>query len=124
MREIWINGIQMPRTRTLEVGGEYEANTATMASGKVVKDIIGWRTILTASWEWLPADILTAIVTAARIGNFVTITYPDVTGKTVSKKFAIEIGNQKIFKFIKDTPMWYNVELTATAQEVDNDSDE
>lgn len=124
MREIWINGIQMPRTRTLEVGGEYEANTITMASGKVVKDIIGWRTTLTASWEWLPADVLTAVVAAARAGKFVTITYPDATGKTISKKFTIEIGNQKIFKFIKDTPMWYNVELTATAQEVDDDNDE
>ena len=32
--------------------------------------------------------------------------------------FAIEIGSQKIFKFLGGEPYWYGVELTATAQEV------
>ena len=50
MENIIIAGIQMPKTKTLEIGGSYEAIETTMASGKVVRDIIGWRTELSATW--------------------------------------------------------------------------
>lgn len=118
MDKITIAGIEMPRTKSLEVGGEYVSKDATMASGKMVRDIIGWRVTLTANWEWMPADVLVQLVPVARSGEFVTIEYPDSTGETQSGVFSIVIGNQKIFKFVKGVPMWYNVELTATAQEV------
>lgn len=108
----------MPRTKSLEVGGAYEAVETTMASGKVVRDIIGWRTELSATWEWVPAGLLAQLVPLARSGRFVEITYPDSTGDTETGNFTIEIGAQKIFKFVNGNPMWYNVELTATAQEV------
>lgn len=117
MREIIIDGITMPQTRTLEIGGEYEAKTETMASGKVVKDLIGWRTTLTATWEYVPAETLTAVIAKARNGHFLKIKYPDSDGSTPERLFSIDIGNQKIFRFIGDKPYWYNVELTATAQE-------
>lgn len=109
----------MPRTRTLEVGGEDVAREKTMASGKVVRDIIGWRKTVSASWEWLPADTLAEVVALARQCGFVTIEYPDVVNGTVSAKFSIKIGNQKVFKFRNGNPYWYNVELSATAQEVE-----
>ena len=32
--------------------------------------------------------------------------------------FSIDIGNQKVFKFVSGSPYWYNISLTATAQEV------
>lgn len=118
MANITIAGLEMPRTKTLEVGGSYESQEATMASGKIVRDVLGWRVELTATWEWVPADLLVQIVQLARSGQFVTISYPDSTGQTVSGAFTLEIGNQKIFKFIDGAPVWYNVELTATAQGV------
>ena len=115
---IVIGGIEMPRTKTIEIGGEYESKETTMASGKIVRDVLGWRTELTANWEWVPAGLLAQLVPIARSGAFVTIQYPDSTGTDTSGTFSIEIGNQKIFKFIDGEPYWYNVELTATAQEV------
>lgn len=118
MANITIAGLEMPRTKTLEVGGSYESQEATMASGKIVRDVLGWRVELTATWEWVPADLLAQIVQLARSGQFVTISYPDSTGQTVSGAFTLEIGNQKIFKFVDGVPVWYNVELTATAQGV------
>lgn len=118
MDNIIIAGIAMPRTRTLEIGGAYESKEVTMASGKVVRDVLGWRTELTATWEWLPAGLLAQLVPIARNGQFVDIQYPDSTGETASGKFSIEIGNQKIFKFQNGEPYWYNVELNANAQEV------
>lgn len=118
MSNMIIGGITMPRTKTLEVGGEYESKEATMASGKIVRDVIGWRVELTAAWEWLPAGLLAELVPLVRTGGFLEISYPDSTGQTATGMFAVEIGNQKIFKFKHGEPYWYNVELTATAQEV------
>lgn len=115
---IVIGGIEMPRTKTIEIGGEYESKETTMASGKIVRDVIGWRTALTAEWEWVPAGLLAQLVPIARSGQFVTIQYPDSTGDDTSGVFSIEIGEQKVFKFVDGVPMWYNVQLTATAQEV------
>lgn len=119
MDNIIIAGISMPKTKTLEIGGSFESNEATMASGKIVRDIIGWRRELTASWEWVPAGLLSQLVPIVRSGEFVDIQYPDSTGEDMSGIFSIEIGSQKIFKFVQGVPMWYNVELTATAQEVE-----
>lgn len=118
MDHIVIGGIVMPRTKTLEVGGAYESKEAVMASGKTVRDVLGWRTELTAHWEWVPAGLMAQLVALARSGAFVTVEYPDPSGTTTSGTFSIEIGSQKVFKFVDGAPMWYDVELTATAQEV------
>lgn len=108
----------MPVTRSLEIGGEYESKETTMASGRLVRDIIGWRAKLTADWEWVPDGLLAQLVPIARSGQFVEILYPDSTGEDAAGTFSIEIGGQKIFKFRDGQPYWYNVQLTATAQEV------
>ena len=118
MDRIKIAGLEMPRTRSLEVGGGIEAIETTMASGRIVRDVIGWRPEITAEWEWVPAGLLAKLAPIARSGRFVEIQYPDSTGQDTSGMFSIEIGNQKIFKFRGGEPYWYNVELTATAQEV------
>lgn len=118
MDKIIIGGITMPRTRTLEVGGSFEAKETTMASGKVVKDIVGWRKKLTASWEWLPDGLLNQLIPLVRSGDFLEIKYPDPAGGDTSGKFSIDIGNQKVFRYRSGEPYWYNVEMTATAQEV------
>lgn len=115
---IIIAGITMPRTRSLEVGGSYESKEATMASGKIVRDIVGFRIELTANWEYLPAETLTQLVSAARGGSFVQIKYPDPVSGETDGMFSVSIGAQKIFKFVNGNPYWYNVSLTATAQEV------
>lgn len=119
MINLKINGIEMPKTKNIEIGGDVEAKEATMASGKIVKDILGFRKTLTAIWEWFPADLMISIVEIARKGDFVNIEYPDSTGKVESGQFKITIGNQKVFKFVNGSPLWYNVELSATAQELE-----
>lgn len=118
MTQITIGGVEMPKTRQFEIGGEIVAVEATMASGKLVRDVIGWRTVLTAFWEWLPQDTLAQIVALARGGGFVAITYPDTDGTAATGTFSISIGSQKVFKFVDGSPMWCNVSLTATSQEV------
>ncbi len=108
----------MPRTRTLEVGGEEVVREATMASGKLVRDVIGWRQILSASWEWLPVEVLAAVTALTRTCAFVEIIFPDPVQGVSRGMFRIDIGNAKVFKFSDGEPRWYNVNLQATAQEV------
>ena len=119
MDNIVISGISMPRTRTLEVGGSYLAKETTMASGKIVRDIIGYRKELTAEWEWVPDGLLQELLPIVRSGEFVTIEYPDPAQGDTSGVFSIEVDPQKIFKFKDGMPYWYSVKIKATAQEVE-----
>lgn len=118
MTNLTIGGVDMPRTKALEVGGEAVAVETQMASGNLVQDVIGWRTVLTVSWDWLPQDTLAAIVALARSGAYVSITYPDTSGSALTADFKISVGDQKVFKFVNGSPLWYGVQLTATAREV------
>ena len=118
MDKIKIAGIEMPRTRSIEIGGIVESKQAAMASGKLVQDVIGFRTELAAAWEWMPQNILSSLVSLARSGEYVKVEYPDSEGGDAAGMFQIEIGSQKVFHFRNGKPWWYNVELRATAQEV------
>lgn len=109
----------MPRTRSLEVGGEDVTKEAVMASGRMVQDSIGWRKQLTASWEWIPMETLAALTALVRGGSFVEIHYPDPVEGACSGLFKLKIGSAKIFRFVDGQPRWYNVELDAQAQEVE-----
>lgn len=65
----------MPRIRDISVGAKEVANVATMASGKVVKDVPGYRAELTAKWDWVPAVTLTALAALLRSGGFFYVEY-------------------------------------------------
>lgn len=112
-----IDGIEMPRTRSIEIGGTDVSIETTMASQKLVKDYVGWRVTIKAQWEWIPAATLTALIQSVKSGRYLPISYPTPNGDA-SGNFKVTIGNQKIFKFKNGEPMWYNVSLTATGQEV------
>ena len=62
--------ITLPRVRDIEVGAEEESKTVTMASGKTVKDILGYRTNITAVWDWIPADLVTQLLRLLKSGAF------------------------------------------------------
>ncbi len=112
----------MPRVRSLEIGGGELVNEKTMAAGNLVRDVIGWRATVTASWEWVPQEILARVTALARQCRYVTLEYPDPVDGNASGAFKIEIGNQKVFRFRNGEPFWYNVELKATAREVKRDA--
>lgn len=118
MDKIKIEDITMPRVRSMETGGEEVVSEKTMAAGNLVRDIIGWRATVTASWEWVPQETLAKVTALARQCRYVTLAYPDPVEGNASGEFKIEIGNQKVFRFRNGEPYWYNVELKATAREV------
>lgn len=110
--------ITMPKVKKITVGGEEVANETVMASGKKVKDVIGYRAVVSADWDYVPAATMAALTTMLRTGGYFTVGYPDPDGTDKSAKFSISIPSPGIFKFNGTTPFWHGVSLDMTAQEV------
>lgn len=97
-----------------EVGTKY-----TMASGKQVKDITGYRAILTIPTGYLVLEDYIRLSEMLRSGKFLQISYPGVEGDK-SGMFDIAPPTNKAFKYGDDgVSMWYAVTLICTAQEVE-----
>ena len=109
--------IEMPRVKDITVGATEVANTDTMASGKVVKDMIGYRTTLQATWDFVPVVTLTALAVLLRSGGFFYVEYPAPTGDA-SGMFEIEYPTMSIFAYKNGSAVWHDVKLKMTAQEV------
>ena len=109
--------VEMPRVKDVVVGAVEVANTVTMASGKVVKDMIGYRATVEAAWDYLPVATLTALATLLRSGGFFYIEYPSPTG--VEKgMFEIQYPSMSVFAYKNGEAVWHDVKLKMTAQEV------
>lgn len=109
--------VAMPRVKDIQVGAKEVANTVKMASGKVVKDMIGHRTTIQASWDYVPAATLTALAVLLRNGGFFYVEYPSPTGDE-NGVFEIEYPTMAVFQFKDGEAVWHNVQLKMTAQEV------
>ena len=110
--------ITMPQIKKIEVGGEEVCNEITMAGGKLVKEMIGFRTVVSAEWDWVPAATMRSLVTLLRGGGYFTVGYPDPDGTYRNGKFSVSIPSIGIFKFKDGVAMWHGVQLDMTAQEV------
>lgn len=111
--------VTMPKIRDISVGGEEVSTSTTMASGRVVKDVVGYRRTVTASWDYVPAESITALLGLLRQGGFYTVTYTDPKDGETSGVFDIDPPTLDIFAYRGGAPIWHNVSLTMTAQEVD-----
>lgn len=109
--------LEMPHIKDITVGAAEVANTVTMASGKVVKDMIGYRVTIQATWDYVPAAVLTALAALLRSGGFFYVEYPAPTGDA-SGMFEIEYPSMSIFAYKNGVAVWHDVKLKMTAQEV------
>lgn len=109
--------IEMPRVKDVSVGATEVANKVTMASGKVVKDMIGYRATVTAAWDWLPADTLSSLAVLLRSGGFFIVEYP-APGGDATGAFEIQYPTMSVFGFKNGIAVWHDVKLSMTAQEV------
>lgn len=113
------DSVTMPRTRSISVGGDEVSTSTTMASGKTVKDVVGYRRTITAKWDYVPAASITALLGLLRQGGFFSVEYTDPEDGETSGVFDISPPTLDIFAYRGGAPIWHNVTLTMTAQEVD-----
>lgn len=109
--------ITLPRVRDIEVGAEEESKTVTMASGKTVKDILGYRANITAVWDWVPADLVTQLLRLLKSGAFLWVEYPAPDGSGAGF-FSIEYPTLSVFCYHDGIPVWHDMTLSMTAKEV------
>lgn len=114
--------IVMPQVR-YTLSAEEESDETTMMSGRIVKDILGYRTVINAEWDWVPASDLVKLISLIRSGSFLETEYQDVDGQTKKEKFKFSQPEPEVFTFQKDgTAVWHTVKLKMTAQEVKKDA--
>lgn len=111
------NFVVMPKVKNIIVGATQVANTVTMASGKVVKDTLGYRETITATWDYVPALDIVSLVSILRSCAFFYVEYPAPSGDA-SGVFEIEYPQMSIFCYKNNVALWHNVSLTMTAQEL------
>ncbi|MCI6853865.1 MAG: hypothetical protein MR908_00825 [Firmicutes bacterium] len=110
--------IEMPKAR-YSLSAEEVSTETTVMSGKIVKDILGYRTVLNVEWDWVPADMLSKIVKLIRTGKFREVEYQDIDSTLKKEYFKISQPEPEVFTFKEDgTAIWRRVKLTMTAQEV------
>lgn len=92
---------------------EFVGETATMASGRVVRDYVGIKNKLTVPTGWLSPEDLALLCQMIASGQVLTIRYPDVDGEH-EEEFWIDMPKRKSFSYGADgVKQWYGVELTA-----------
>ena len=111
------HSVTLPRVRDIEVGAEEESKTVTMASGKTVKDILGYRAKVTAVWDWIPADLVTELLNLLKTGAFLWVESPAPSGNGAGF-FSIEYPTLSVFCYKNSVPVWHDMTLSMTAQEV------
>lgn len=100
---------------------DYEAVgvTKTMASGKIVRDIVGYRPMLNIPTGYVEKADIIKLKNMINSGRFLSITYPSVDGDK-TQTFLVEPPTFKSFKYDDDgISIWYGVTLRCTAQEVE-----
>lgn len=95
------------------ISPEAIGETAVMASGRTVQDMIGLKNTLTIPTGWLsPADLskLSAMIARRRV---LSITYPDTDGEHTDD-FWVSPPERKSFSYGADgVTQWYGVTLKA-----------
>lgn len=110
---------QLPVTRDIKMSGEMEYEEVTMVSGKRVMDVRGYRDGFSAHWDWFPATALNSVLSRIRAGGYFRVDYPSDDGTDATGYFKIEQSSgTTIFKFVDGVPMWHDVTLQFTAQEL------
>ena len=110
-------GVTLPRVKDITVGAEEVCNTVQMASGKLVKDMIGYRPTVTASWDYVPASVLRELAELLRGDGFFYVRYPSPSGDAEGT-FEVEYPEMRVFRYVNGTAVWHDVKLKMTSREV------
>ncbi len=110
--------VEMPRTRRIDSSGTYESKSVKVSGGKIKEEMIGFRPSLIMSWDWVPDETIKGLCALLRTGTLFRVKYPDVDGEG-ERIFKVSYPKPTIFAFRGGVPVWHDVRLSMTAQEVE-----
>lgn len=107
------NAVVLLTDLEFEIRPEFVGETATMASGRTVRDHVGIKNGLHVPTGWLSPEDLALLCRMIGAGDVLTIDYPDVDGDR-SGEFWVSLPVRKAFSYGEDgVSQWYGVDLTA-----------
>lgn len=113
---------ELPTTRDIKMENEPVYNEVEMISGRLVMDYRGFRRGFTAHWDWFPQDLLYNVLHLIRSGGYFYIRWQgddtDYTYDTAGYYKIEEGSGMTIFKFVGRYPMWHDITLKFTKQEL------
>lgn len=123
MRQISIKGrlgtVVLMKDLVFTITPKLIGSTQTMASGRVVMDIVGVQNTLKTPTGWLSVDDLALLKRMILEERILKVTYPDVGGtKTADFFFSPPVFKALIYDN-DGVRQWMGVTLTATQQGVD-----
>ena len=83
-----------------------------------MRDIKGFRSGFTYTWDYVPAETIKALAAMLRAGGYFTVNYFDTDGSDKQGAFSIDYPSFELFTFKNGVAMWHNCTLTITAQGV------
>ncbi|MEA4919387.1 MAG: hypothetical protein VB078_00465 [Clostridiaceae bacterium] len=111
--------VTMPQTDQVSDAGAMEYKALTMAGGREVHRITGFRPGFTYAYDYAPATTVRALAALLRAGTFFTVGYFDLDGEDKSGTFSITYPLPKVFKYDENgVAVWHDFSLTIKAQEV------
>ncbi len=114
-----VNSVELLNDLIYEIEYQELNKKKTMASGKIKKEIVGYRPVLNIPTGYVKLDDLRVLKSMILSGGFLSVTYPGVDGDRTAL-FDIEPPVFKSFKYDDDgVTVWYGVTLTCRAQEAE-----
>lgn len=118
MRSITITGslgsVTLLKDLVFTITPQPVGETATMASGRTVRDHVGEKRVLTIPTGWLSPEDLLLLCTMISRDQVLLIRYPDLGGDR-EEEFWVDPPVRKSFAYDADgVSQWYGVTLTAT----------
>ena len=111
--------VELRNDLVYEIEYEEVGTTKKMASGKIVKDVVGFRPVLNIPTGYVALNDIQTLKRMINSGKFLQITYPGIEGDE-TRLFAVSPPVFKSFKYGEDgVSIWYGVTLVCQAQEVE-----
>ena len=93
------------------------SSAAVMASGREVRDWIGYRNTLTIPTGWLSATDLARLNRMIRTSHELSVIYPTPEGDRTGV-FYFSLPSMRAFKYGSDGSVWYGVTIAGSESEV------
>lgn len=113
-----VTTVVMPRTRNVTDAGTPEYREVKMAGGKIVREMVGFRTGFKYDWDYVPAATITTLTTMLKKGGFFSVEYFDPSGTDGSGVFSVSYPSLEVFGFKDGVAVWHTCALTILSQEV------
>ena len=111
--QLIINNLTLPYTKLISYGGEYVGKETVMASGLIAYDEVGFRPSVTYTFDYLPADIMTALHQLLRANRVYNCRYLSPESDTTEYAQCIfDYPVADYFGYLKGKPVWHNASIT------------